>query len=295
MTQPPPMHGIESDAEAMLNSGRLADAKQLYSRMSQMDPTNVDVWYILGAINGELGQVEEAATCLHKALELQPDDADINFTLAKVLLHQRRHHEAMDLCIKATQVDPAYEEAWLLLSCLQGQLDRLAESEVSAHKVLAINPNNMQANVNLGRALYGQGKFAEAASILRQLAIKQPEVLEHHAMLAACYLTTGKPNKAEAVYREILRHQPGMPQAQDGLGSVYYNRGMVWDAIRCFQLALVADQNYIDAYIHLGNALQSIGCHDKALQRYQEAIRMNPDNACLHEAVGSLPGNERRL
>ena len=81
---------LERRAQALLGENRLGAAKNLYQQLCKLKPSDAESWYMLGAINGELGQLEESESCLHEALQLKPDHAGANFTLSRVYQHQGR-------------------------------------------------------------------------------------------------------------------------------------------------------------------------------------------------------------
>jgi tetratricopeptide (TPR) repeat protein len=77
-----------------LETQRPSDALEALSRAVQAAPTNADTHYLLGNASGSMGQLDRAADCYRRALELNPHHAKAEEFLMKVesLLESREHY-----------------------------------------------------------------------------------------------------------------------------------------------------------------------------------------------------------
>ncbi len=267
----------------------------MYTQICQEDSNLAEVWLMLGAVNGELGQVTEAITCLRTALQLQPENPDVRVTLAQVLCTTGKLNEARDHCLRATQILPDHEQAWLLLSGINGQLANPVEAERCARKTLELWPDCGAAFGNLGKALNMQGRVAEAAQAFARATELEPRRLEAWLSLAALRMHLGDTSGAEACYRAVIAQDPASYQAQDGMGLVCQAQGKFTEALGWHEKALISNRLFTDAHFHIGDAYYARGNLQKAMENYREALKINPNLAEVYNRIGSLLGESGNL
>jgi protein O-GlcNAc transferase len=135
------------------------------------------------------------------------------------------------------------------------------------------------------------------------------------------YHQRGRLDKAERMYRKILRHYPDQPDALHFLGLIagqlgkvdeaellmrkaievlpqnaiyHHNFGTLmkgqgrWkEAIRCYQKAVEIDPNYVDAHYNMGDALLNYGNLRHAISCFQKALELKPDFAEAYTNMGN--------
>lgn len=102
-----------------------------------------------------------------------------------------------------------------------------------------------------------------------QLTLQQAYDLalgHHHA---------GRFAEAEALYRQILRHQPDAPEVLDRLGSLLEDSGRFADAVEVLERR-VGIRPDADALVTLGNVYRGAGRLDEAIAAYRGAIELRP-------------------
>jgi protein O-GlcNAc transferase len=77
---------VLNDAWRAHTSGDLKAAESGYYRALEIDGTQHDVWYLLGAVAQAAGRLNEAVKSFRRALDLKPDYADAHNYLAVTLL-----------------------------------------------------------------------------------------------------------------------------------------------------------------------------------------------------------------
>lgn len=94
---------------------------------------------------------------------------------------------------------------------------------------------------------------------------------------AIAHHRAGMLKEAEALYREVLRHRPGEPEALNLLGVVQYQSGRHEEAIKSLQRAVGRRSDKAEYYSNLSLPLREVGRNDEALKAADEAIRLRPD------------------
>jgi tetratricopeptide (TPR) repeat protein len=166
---------------------------------------------------------------------------------------------------------------------------------------LEVTKESALAHNNLGDALLGQGRIAEAVHHLEQAVRVQgdlPPALLHNrapggAPLANAHYNLGyavsmQGNVVKAVrhYREALRLNPASAKTHNSLGSALISLGKEREAVLHFEEALRLDPMYAGAHHNLGGVRLTRGELAEAIRHYQEALRINPDFDQAHGNLG---------
>jgi rhodanese-related sulfurtransferase/Flp pilus assembly protein TadD len=150
--------------------------------------------------------VDRAKENLAKALE-RPT-AEAYRISAELLLSHGRHDEAMTEIDRAIALDPNaantyVSKAWLLI--VAGEP---AEAEANARLAMRLNPAYRPHYLRiLGRALFHQERYEEAAEALQRAASRQPDYGETYVRLIATYGHLGRMEDAKTAittYNEMV-------------------------------------------------------------------------------------------
>jgi tetratricopeptide (TPR) repeat protein len=122
---------------------------------------------------------------------------------------------------------------------------------VHYRRFLRRQPDDEQANANLGVALLQNGQPAEALAVLGRAAERSPASGTLHRLLAAALCEHGKPTDAEAVARRAVRLEPGDAAAHDILGRALALQERWREAAEEFSRALAIAPDFAEARDHL--------------------------------------------
>ncbi|MCW2241264.1 O-linked N-acetylglucosamine transferase, SPINDLY family protein [Azospirillum canadense] len=103
----------------------------------------------------------------------------------------------------------------------------------------------------------------------------------------------GRLEQAGAAYRRLLDQDPGSSDAWNLLGVVHAQQGNAGQGVRCIRSAL-AIREAPEYLYNLGTALRDLGRLDEAATAYEQVVRLAPDRADAHVAVGALHQLRRR-
>jgi tetratricopeptide (TPR) repeat protein len=130
-------------------------AQEAYEDVIEYVPQEYDTYVFLSYLHNEAAAYvdpsfsEDAIEVAEKGIEVEEYGPAVRVQLSIALLTQNRVDEAIEQLVFATDLDPAYTQAWLLLSDAYVRLGRYEEAVAVLQKVLAMHPNSVEARAQL--------------------------------------------------------------------------------------------------------------------------------------------------
>lgn len=200
-------------AFACVQANRVGEALDLYQKICELDPKDVESWFMAGTLYGRLGRIAEAEDALRRAVELQPNFAQGYLNLAQALELQSNFSEAEKCYGQAISLKPDLTDAHDALGRMC-QLRGDMRAAISHHqKAIELDPSRIPPYLSLARAQHQLGALDAAA-----------DNIEHALQLDA--------GNAEACY---------------DLAGVRVSQGRYDDALLCIRRAQRLRENYIEA------------------------------------------------
>ena len=122
----------------------------------------------------------------------------------------------------------------------------------------------------------------------QEAARRAPRDDRPHLELGALYLSQKKLDNAIQEYQEAARLSPGSPEPQVGLGMAYQLKGDAARAQQAFATALQQDPKSPDAQRLLADLCLNQKLYREAIQHYQEALLLDPNDALSHNNLAWL-------
>jgi tetratricopeptide (TPR) repeat protein len=159
-----------------------------------------------------------------------------------------------------------------------------AEALKTVERAVALAPEHFDAQLALGRALYGAGDDARAARAFRAAVALRPGDARARFFLATALERAGDAQGALAAYRELASSQPLVAEGHLGLGVLLTKRGGA-DAEEGFkelERALALNPNLYEARVAMGRALVAAGRAAEAVEHLRRAAELAPGNPEPH-------------
>jgi membrane associated rhomboid family serine protease/Flp pilus assembly protein TadD len=156
------------------------------------------------------------------------------------------------------------------------EASRFDEAEKESRIALRHLPNRDEVLAVLGGALYAQGNDAEAGKYLRQLLAQDPESETAANILAAMEL---KENDAIGARDLLIKALPQQPR--NAYGQVYLGRALQAlnqddDAVAHYREALKIDPQLYEAEMSLGSIYEKRNQPEQSILFYQKAAQLKP-------------------
>jgi tetratricopeptide (TPR) repeat protein len=137
-----------------------------------------------------------------------------------------------------------------------------------------------------GTELLDAGRNESAADHLRRATQLAPADIEANLNLGRALHNMLRNSEALAAFNRVLELNPAMPLARFHRGFTWYMLGEFEHAVDDLDKDIAANSNYAPAYLIRGLARSSNGEWEKAIVDLEIAARKMPDNAQAHHAKG---------
>ena len=182
---------------------------------------------------------------------------------------------------KVLDLDPNLVEARVNLGLIYHALGDYNQAAGNLSVALAQRPNLAGPTVVLGIDYLKLGQVDKAIPVLQRGLSLDPSSLEAHEALAKCYLARADYRQTVVEYREQARLNPDQAEAWFKLGHDYLNLAA--------RLAFRGSHLYLDSpwgHRFLGDTLFQRERWRDAAEEYQKALDLDPAVPGLHTALG---------
>jgi len=285
--------------ESFNGEEKISHLINLYKKSMAANPQNVDAYYNLADLYGDIGVKSKAIKLYEKIIKDQPEERDAYFYLGNLYAREGSTEKSIRaykkfLSVRANdersfvKVILAYNEA--LKNNSKNGLFIKARNEVFNKYVEQINKNTVtiKSLSNLGYLYHSIGDIERAISAyLRALDI-DADYVEVIYRLGHAYKDRGYLDEALAMYREVLKLSPKEKDVNRYIGTIYGRQKKYEKAIEYCKLAGTANPEGGEAYFDLGYMYEAKGNLREAMNYYQKAIKYMPDNANIYYNLGNI-------
>ena len=212
-------------AENLLAIGQWDQAGNLYLTISKTPPESAEAHYGLGRVAAARGDAAAAAAAYLKSCELFPAYGAAHYALALAYRTLGRDAEARQQFglyeQNRTAVPPLDDTLRREVAALNRgsvahlrrgadleQAGRIAEAIIEQQEALRVDPQTVQAHINL-ISLYGrQGQYHEATAHYRAALALDPHQADVHYNYGVLLRKQGKPQEAATAFQEAVRINP---------------------------------------------------------------------------------------
>lgn len=270
---------------AQQRSGDLQQAATTFGRLANLQPRSAAPQLRLAEVNLSFGRNEAAAQHARRALELEPESLMAHRAAAFAALRTGRAGDAVSLARAAQKRWPA---AGLQLEAELELAGGNVDAGVAAlRKALAAAPRSGEVATQLHQALLAAGKGGEAEAHAQAYLARNPAdgaFLLHLGNIAS---GQGDLGRAEARYRQILRHEPHNIEALNNLAHVLAVQKAP-GAVELAQRALKLAPNRPPLMDTLAFAQAASGQLGPALALQKAVVEMSPDEPVYRLSLARL-------
>lgn len=307
-------------ANDLLQSGKPADAAQIYRHMLEENPDSAQTAYNLAlaleAMNDakgaedalqkaididpklaktrvELGRLELAAgdlqsaqKWLESALDLDPELVEARGNLAMVYARKGDLVSAEKLLRQALEDDPKYKDGYLDLGLVLAQQNRKSEADEELDKAIALAPQDPATLSAAGKAKIQMGELSQGIALLRKVVDLAPDLAVAHLDLALALADSYNLSAALTQTGEAVRLAPQSGVAHFYRGRILYDLGRATEAQPEFETACRLDSQMPEPRYFLALIDKNEGKFPLAASLFEETVKLQPSNAMAWYMLG---------
>jgi tetratricopeptide (TPR) repeat protein len=270
-TRPP--ESFVSEAEDLLNQGKMSQAIQSYTEAIESDPKNIANYITLAKLQVYTGDYEGAVTSAENALLLSSNNSMAHAVRGWSLGFQENYFEGEAALKTAIELDPnngiayAYYAELLVQQSLAGQdtlgsIDRAIEASQAA---MGLAPNTLETHRARGAVLEITGNYKEAIQEYEAALLINSNIADIHLALGRNYRYIQDYARAVEEFTTANALNPADPLPDTYISRTYATVGEFAKAIQYAQQATKDDPT--DPFLH-GN----LGTMFYRNRQYQDAI-----------------------
>ncbi len=163
----------------------------------------------------------------------------------------------------------------------------LEQAERRARQALELEPELLEAEINLALVLIDLGQLDEAGARLERVARLDPGSAAAYRGLGDLAVARGEPDRAVERYRRAIELAPGDRELHGLLGSAYYRAARYAEAADAYRRRVELAPDDVLGRKNLAAALHMLGDYEGAIRELQEAVKVRPEWS-VYNNLGTL-------
>lgn len=268
--------------------GQYAEALIEYKNVAQLAPNDADAHYRLALTYLKLGGIpnlQAAFAELNRTVELNQANQEAQLRLGELLLLGNDPGKARERAEIVLTSAPNNTDGLILKGRSLAGERRYKEAIEELKKAIASDPNKMETYIDLARTYFAATDHGAAEEALSQGLKVAPRSIQLLTALGDFRVTTGKPDQAELIFKQVLDIESANESAHLRLSELYLRNNRQADAEGILQKLVASKPKDETPLVRLGDFYSTIGQPDKALASYQRAAEMKPESSLARDKV----------
>ena len=279
-------------------NGQLAEAAKIFTGLlgkpeggSEEAKANRTVFQQhLAADYQEMGENAKAIAVYEDMLkgEVTPNPR-VLFLLINAYRVNRQYDRALALGKEQYEKNPKDTNIGLVYARALADAGKAKEGAEILNKMLLADPSNVDIYVNLSQVYLQGKKYSDAEKVLRRAEDRKLDSERVKFQLATIYEGQKDFDRAESLFKDIIKENPKNAAALNYIGYMLADRGVrLEEAVQYVKEALALDPNngaYLDS---LGWAFFKLNELDKAEKYLLQAVNLVKNDPVIHDHLGDL-------
>jgi Flp pilus assembly protein TadD len=272
---------------AALERGELEEGRQDLLQSTQLGPPVLERLLSVANRLNAVGFPSDAGTVLRRAIESFPERGEPKVELAWLYIDAGDPRQAAQVAVFALRTHARDPELHIVAAAAYEQMGANTEAASHLAAVLAIDPDHLEANRQLGALLGRAGDGAGAERCLRRIVeLTQGQDLEAAVSLGIMLSSSGRHAEAIDLLSEVARRTPGAAGIRADLGMALLAAGDLDGGMAAFSEALQVDPRSAQAYCGLGLAYRQLERYPQAADAFRAAEQLAPEQATASFNLG---------
>lgn len=270
---------ILQEALQFQNAGNLEEAISHYEELLQVASPTPSILSNLGVAYAGSGAYEKAIDAYRRALQFETVPAGVHFNLGLAYYKAAHYADSLEQFEIAVRQSPRDERVLILAADVNFRLGRYQEVIATLDPV-RLSSQNPALLYLLGTSLIREGRTDEGAVYIERI-MRLGDTAAVHMMTGLIRMMAGEMDAAISQILEAIGHNPNLPGVHSMLGRAYLSIDEAEKAKMSFHQELQFNPTDFDAHFYLGSLYQNDKQYDKALDMYQSARILRPNDSSV--------------
>ncbi len=274
--------------------GKIPQAITCYRRAIQLQPTLINAYLHLGKLLTKAGEASQALLYYQEGIKHNPQNYQLYFNLGLCFSQQNNWQPAINCYRQALQIKSDSWEALHNLGAALSHQQLRSEAMVVYRRAIKLKPDAPWSYNDLGLVLLQSNRVEEAITVFRKAISLKADFADAYCNLGDALTQVGQWRSAATAYQAAAKIQADLPDLHQKLGHVWFRQSEqdrqtalnhLMQAIEQdpsqidnYHQALAIDNQNLELYLRLGNALMAQNNLDEAIIAYQMAVQLQPRN-----------------
>jgi protein O-GlcNAc transferase len=281
-------------ARTLSHQGQLPEAASICRAILELQPDHIDTLMLSAEVAARERNLAQAIELYSRITRLKPKYGMAHYKRGNVLKDCGQPEAALASYDRAVALDPRHANAFCNRGVVLEHLNRWDEALASYNQAVALNPGDAFAYYNRGTLLRRLGQSEEALASLKQAIIAKPDYAEALFNCGTLLKELQRPAEALACYEKAIEISSSFPVAHLRRGALLGELKQSDAALASYDKAIELDPRFAEAYGYRGVLLQERNQLDAALADYTKAIELDPGFAEAYYNRGVLHQRAKR-
>ena len=220
------------------------------------------------------GEINDALTYYGKALELDDQDKELLYTLATLyesLKDMAKHVEVMEKLLPKVDYPVRLVEKQVQSYRMLGRIDAVA----GLYRTAWDKSGNPLFGEKLASFYEDQEMYASLLDVIRKLAGENPENLHYELQKARALVLAGKPDSALVAYEALIKRSPEDKEFLSPYGTLLFEKGRYAEAGAVFRKLIKSQPGNPVFHFFLGSVHMEVGDTALAESELKKAIDLD--------------------
>ena len=265
----------------------LAVAVKYFDKALEIDPSNVNVYHLLGAALARDKRYGEAVTTYDTLAKIDAKDPFVYIEWSNIFFSRKMTDEAIAVLEKGVAAGIKDAALYVALGYARSLKNETGADVLALYNMaLEIKPDSPVAHFYLG-TYYDRIKDKDAAARQMREAIRlDPDYHDAYNYLSYMFSEEGvRLDEAVALAKKALEYEPENGAYLDSLGWAYFKKEMLSEALIEIERAVKAMPDDPTIADHLGDIYSAKGLSDKARAAWQRSLELDPKQEKVREKL----------
>lgn len=243
----------------------------------------------------QIGALQEALQLVASAEQQQPSNAAIAHRFGIVLLRLNRPHEAFGKFSNALRLNPLAVDTRLAIAQAYLAMNDGWSASAWVSDACRVAPNHPPLWIQLAQLLASQKREAELEPALRSGLAANPESKQMVEALAEYYLNRKRYADGAKIYPDLLMLDSKDPKTLLHYGFCLEHTHDLQGSVQRYKDAIALNPDFLEAHVDLAGVLWRLADYEGSLHHAEEAVRIDPSHPYAVRIYGTALLHLNRL